>query len=75
MKINVLTTFRHGKVEFTKDEVRIVDDEVGAQFVANGWATDTAGGVAIASVSSPESTLEPTLDIQNVTTSQEVRHG
>lgn len=46
MKIKCLTTFLDGKERFEKDDVRTVDDERGAQFVANGWAEDVAGRVA-----------------------------
>ncbi len=69
MKIEILTTFRDGKDEYIKDEVRIVNDEDGARFVANGWAKDEAGRVAVASAG------EVTLDIQNVTMNQEVKNG
>lgn len=46
MKIKCLTTFLDGKERFEKDDVRTVDDERGARFVANGWVEDTAGRVA-----------------------------
>jgi hypothetical protein len=46
MKIKCLTFFLDGKDGFEKDDIRTVDDERGAYFVANGWAEDTAGRVA-----------------------------
>jgi len=46
MKIECLTTFLDGKDRYESGDVRTVDDEKGAQFVANGWAKDVAGRVA-----------------------------
>lgn len=46
MKIECLTTFLDGTDRYESGDVRTVDDEKGAQFVANGWATDVAGRVA-----------------------------
>jgi hypothetical protein len=46
MKIEVLSTFLDGKERFEAGDIRTVDDERGARFVANGWAKDTAGRVA-----------------------------
>jgi hypothetical protein len=69
MKIEILTTFLDGKDEYIKDEVRIVSDEAGARFVANGWAKDEAGRVAVAASG------ETALDIQNTSMAQVVTHG
>jgi len=71
MRIEILTTFLDDKDEFIKDEVRIVDDKRGARFVANGWAKDCAGRVATGA----QQTGEVTLDIQSVTTAQEVQNA
>lgn len=46
MKIKCLTTFIDGKERFEEDDVRTVDDDRGARFVAHGWAEDVAGRVA-----------------------------
>lgn len=46
MKIECLTTFLDGKDRYESGDVRTVEDEKGAQFVANGWAKDVAGRVA-----------------------------
>lgn len=46
MKIECLTTFLDGKDRYESWDVRTVDDDKGAQFVANGWAADVAGRVA-----------------------------
>lgn len=46
MKIEVLNTFLDGMERFEAGDIRTVDDERGARFVANGWAKDTAGRVA-----------------------------
>ena len=45
MKIECLTTFLDGKDRYESGDVRTVDDEKGAQFVANGWAKDVTGRV------------------------------
>lgn len=52
MKIECLTTFLDGKDRYEIGDVRTVEDEKGAQFVANGWAKDVAGRVATGSESS-----------------------
>jgi hypothetical protein len=69
MKIEILTTFLDGRDRYEAGEVRVVDDAIGARFVANGWAKDEAGRVAVSAAG------ETTLDIQNVTTNQVVTHG
>lgn len=46
MRIEALTTFLDGKDRFEIGDIRTVEDERGAMFVANGWAKDLAGGVA-----------------------------
>ena len=71
MKIHCLTTFLEGADRFEAGDVRTVPDDVGARLVANGWADDVSGEVATGAAAVGEATL----DIQNVTTSQEVRHG
>lgn len=71
MKIECLTTFIDGKDRYESGDVRTVEDEKGAQFVANGWANDIAGRVATGGAS----TTETNLDIQNAVMGQEVRHG
>ena len=52
MKIECLTTFLDGKDRYESGDVRTVEDDKGAQFVANGWAKDVAGRVATGSESS-----------------------
>ena len=52
MKIGCLTTFLDGKDRYEIGDVRTVEDEKGAQFVANGWAKDVADRVATGSESS-----------------------
>ena len=49
MKIEVLNTFLDGKDRLEAGDIRTVDDERGARFVANGWAKDQAGRVATGS--------------------------
>lgn len=46
MRIEATTTFLDGKDRFEKGDIRTVEDERGARFVADGWAKDLAGGVA-----------------------------
>lgn len=71
MKIHCLTTFLEGVDRFEAGDVRTVPDDIGARLVANGWAKDVSGEI----VTGEAAVGEATLDIQNVTTSQEVRHG
>lgn len=52
MKIECLTTFLDGKDRYESGDVRTVEDDKGAQFVANGWAKDVAGRVATGGESS-----------------------
>ncbi len=40
MKIKALTTFLDGRDRFEKGDIRTVDDEAGARFVANGWVAN-----------------------------------
>jgi len=57
MKIECLMTFLDGKDRFEEGDVRTVEDEKGAQFVANGWAKDVAGRVATGNATSGETNL------------------
>jgi hypothetical protein len=68
MKITCLTTFLHGRDRYEKDDVRTVDDELGAYFVANGWAS--AGGEPVAPAHGPV-----TLAVQDGLMGQEADHG
>ena len=52
MKIECLATFLDGKDRYESGDVRTVEDDKGAQFVANGWAKDVADRVATGSESS-----------------------
>lgn len=45
MEIKVLKLFLDGRNRFEAGEVRVVPDEDGAYFCANGWAEDVAGNV------------------------------
>lgn len=71
MKIQCTTTFLDGTDRFENGDVRTVEDERGARFVAAGWATDLAGRVATGDAFEGETTL----DIQNVKMGQEATHG
>lgn len=71
MKIQCTTTFLEGTERFEAGDIRTVPDDVGARLVANGWAVDVSGEVAAGGAAVGEATL----DIQNLTTAQEVRHG
>ncbi len=71
MKIQCLTTFLEGADRFEEGDIRTVQDDVGVRLVANGWAKDVTGEVATGAAAVGESTL----DIQNLTASQEVPHG
>ena len=71
MKIECLTTFIDGKDRYESGDVRTVEDEKGAQFVANGWAKDVAGRVATGGTSS----VAVDLAVDNAVMGQEVRHG
>lgn len=61
MKIECLTTFLDGKDRYHEGETRLVDDHIGARFVAAGWARDTEGKVA----TGDSSAQEVNLDVQN----------
>lgn len=69
MRIEITTTFLDGVDRFEAGDVRTVDDERGARFVAAGWAKDQDGRVSVAS------TEAVTLDVKNAVMGQEVRHG
>jgi hypothetical protein len=71
MKIECTTTFLDGADRFEAGDIRTVDDERGARLVANGWATDIAGRVAIGTTADRTADLS----IQNVTVKQEASHG
>lgn len=71
MKIKCLTTFLDGKNRFEKDDVRTVDDDSGASFVANGWASDVSGALATGNQQAGESSL----DIHNAVMGQESKNG
>jgi hypothetical protein len=58
MRIECTTTFLHGTDRFEAGDVRTVSDELGAYFVAQGWAK---GDVAVAAPA------EVSLDVQNST--------
>lgn len=60
MKIECLSKFLDGTDSFEKDDIRTVDEEKGARFVANGWAQDVAGRVATGSAS--DSATDLTID-------------
>lgn len=70
MRIKCLMRFLDGKDEFLKDDIRTVDDERGARFVAAGWAEDEAGRVATESVSG-----NADLNIQNSAVGLGDNHG
>lgn len=40
MQIKCSTTFLDGKDRFEKDDIRTVDDERGAYFIEQGWASE-----------------------------------
>lgn len=71
MRIKCLTTFLDDKECFEKDDVRTVDDERGARFVAAGWASDLAGRVATGEAV----TGETALDIQGSVIGTGDNHG
>lgn len=69
MKITCTTTFLDGPERFEAGDVRQVDDERGARFVAAGWAT--AEGAETAATAAGDVAL----DVQNVTHKTEVTYG
>lgn len=71
MKIKCLTTFLDGRDRFEAGDVRQVDDDRAARFIAAGWAADAAGsGSAVGAVPA-----EVTLDVQSSQLAQGARHG
>lgn len=70
MKIHCLTTFLDGPDRFEQGDVRTVNDDRAARFIAAGWAhadgTPAPADVAAQPVS---------LDIHNATHAQGVTHG
>lgn len=46
MRVNILEKIMHGRDVFEAGETRVVPDDVGAYFCANGWAEDVDGKVA-----------------------------
>lgn len=71
MKIEVLEEIRHGRDVFHEGESRVVDDDVGAYFCANGWAKDAAGAVETANRDPRAVTVVPD-SVSNKLTSTEV---
>lgn len=69
MKITCTTTFLDGPERFESGDVRQVDDERGARFVAAGWATAEGTESAAAAAG------DVALDVQNVTHKTEVTYG
>lgn len=58
MKIQCLTTFLDDRDRFESGDIRSVDDDRGAYFVANGWAADLSGQVATGEPSADPATLD-----------------
>ena len=48
MKVEILETIKHERDQFEAGETRVVPDNLGAYFCANGWAKDTEGKVETA---------------------------
>lgn len=71
MKIECLTTFLNGRDRFEAGDVRTVQDEDGAQFVANGWAKSLSGQPATAEPAGGSTDL----DIQSSTMNLGDHHG
>lgn len=69
MKVTCTCTFLDGRDRFEAGDVRQVDDERGARFVAAGWAT--AEGADAASMAPGDVPLI----VQNVTHKTEVIYG
>lgn len=69
MKITCATTFLDGPERFEAGDVRQVDDERGARFVAAGWATPE-GSEAVSTAAG-----DVALDVQSVTHKTEVIYG
>lgn len=69
MKVTCITTFLDGRDRFEAGDVRQVDDERGARFVAAGWATaDEPQPV-------PAVAGDVALNVQSVTHKTEVIYG
>lgn len=66
MRIECTTTFLHGADRFEAGDVRTVPDELGAYFVAQGWAKGEGAVAAPANVA---------LDIHDSTLNSEASHG
>lgn len=62
MKIEVKKLFLHERDRFEAGEVRVVDDELGAYFLQQGWAVEV--GKPAPEVQAP---AETSLDVQNGT--------
>jgi hypothetical protein len=45
MKIECVTSFKHGHEQYGEGDVRVVDDDLGAYFCAASWAKDLDGKV------------------------------
>lgn len=71
MRIKCLTTFKDGRDTFEADDVRTVEDDRGAYFVANGWAAAHDGE----QLSPQPAQGEAALDIQNAAMGQGVNNG
>lgn len=70
MKIVCITTFLDGSSRFEAGDVRTVDDERAARFIAAGWAHSDGTPAPAATAAQPAS-----LDIHNATHAQGVTHG
>ena len=71
MQIQCLHTFLDGTQRFERDETRIVDDERGAYFVAQGWAKDLSGQATAGDTAAAETIL----DIQSGSIDAGDHHG
>lgn len=60
MKIEVKQFFLNGRDRYEPDEVRVVDDALGAEFVKHGWAVEV--GKPAPETQPP---AEVTLDVQS----------
>lgn len=70
MRIAVTQTFLDGRHRFEAGDICTVADEDGARFILNGWAISEGMESGAENNSAPVS-----LDVQNVTHAQGVRHG
>lgn len=71
MRIKCLTTFKDGRDRFDADDVRSVDDDRGAYFIANGWAVQH--GAEAEAQQQPQG--DAALDIQGGAMGQGVSNG